>query len=127
MMPDFFCSLLLEEESINNVFQYEDPTVAAADGFTSVKLHASSKGEGHLKYGLDAEIGPVETLGMEGTIKEEYEWKNNLLVAYTSVMHTEMPASEEITYISDLAQKETIKYSGVSIKLPKISEFTLAQ
>jgi hypothetical protein len=117
----------LEEESINNVFKYEDPAVAAEEGFISVKLHANSKGEGHLSYGLVAEMGPVETLGFEGTVKEEYEWKNNLLVSYTSFMRTEMPASEEITYISEISEKLTIKYSGVSFKLPRISEFSLVE
>lgn len=118
---DFKGDLLLDAESINNIFLTDEE--AAAEGFTSYEVYASTKGEGHLKFGVTAEMGPVELLGFEGEIEESYEWKNNLLVSYVSDLTTSADNGDGTVSTDRMYQEITISYS-VKASAPSLSGYT---
>jgi hypothetical protein len=117
---DFKGDLLLDATSINNIFLTDEE--AAAEGFTTYEPYASTKGEGHLKFGVKAEMGPVELLGFEGEIEETYEWKNNLLVSYVSELTTTSDNGDGTFATDRMYQKTTISYS-VKASAPSLSGY----
>lgn len=124
---DFFCDVMLSEEAINNLYAGFTEEGLAELGCTSGTLEVKSKGEGSLylkgTFGMDYS---EEGYSINGTMIEEYEWENNLVTKYSTVMDiTETYGEEEM--VSYMAQTQTFSYDVTGTVYPDLSEYTLVQ
>lgn len=124
---DFYSDVMLSEEAINNLYGSFTEENLAELGFTSGTLEAKSKGEGSLylkgTFGMDYS---EEGYSINGTMIEEYEWENNLVTKYSTVMDiTETYGEEEMA--SYMAQTQTISYNVTGTVYPDLSDYILVQ